>query len=298
MGQNTLLFYGLLELVVILLPLASWWHWRLNKTQRRLEDVWKTFGKLLKRHRRAVADGSKIPSDVMNAYLDALERLAEEEPPGTPESWQALWQELLRPPPSAVPAPTEAVVDPATPPEEDLRAVKELQDVEELLAQQSQQFTALTDYKINLLKLLQGKFSHIQDSNQELLCYVQRQVSDKKGDMHGLLDIVARLEQNNEHLHGMLDGLEKEKSQPDPNLEALYRENYRLRTATTRNIAQARDLQEQKLLWQRKSTELARKLEQRIQAYNVLYRRYDNLRQDYLRMIDKNIAIPAEFPLE
>ncbi|TAN53877.1 MAG: hypothetical protein EPN21_00240 [Methylococcaceae bacterium] len=291
MSQSTLLLYGLLELVVILLPLAAWWYWRLSKTERRLQEVWKAFDRFLKEHRRATLK-DKAAANVSGGCLDILERLADEPPPGNLESWQVLWQELLHPPSVAAPL----AVEPALA-AEDPQTLKELQAVEDLLAQQNQQITALTDYKSNLLRVMQGKFSHIQDSNQELLSYVQRQMGDKS-EMKGLRDVMVRLEENSGNIRGMLEGLEKEQAQPDPYLETLQRENSHLRAATARNIAQTRDLQEQKLLWQRKSSEVAKKLEQRNQAYNLLYRRYESLRHDYLRLIDTNISIPAEFPLE
>jgi hypothetical protein len=294
MTSNSLLVYGLLEIVVILLPLAGWWYWRLATLQKRLEKFWKAFDKQARHYRRTLAGGNGKPLVARRACLEALERLAEDPPPGEQEHWQALWEAVMRvPADNAQPLVLELDASQLA---QDQQSLRELQDVEALLAQQNQQITQLTDYKTNLLRVLQGKFSHIQDSSQELLTQIKQQMAmEDRRDFSG---IVARLEEHSAHILGMLRGLEKEQSSCDPQLAILYKENLSLRAATSRNIAQMRDMQEQKLLWQSKSSELAKKLEQKRDSYNRLYRRYESLRRDYLHLIDKNIALPIELPAE
>ncbi|WP_054774939.1 hypothetical protein [Methylogaea oryzae] len=276
MSQNPLLFYGLLEVLVIVLPLAGFWFWRLRQLRRQLNRAWETFEEIVEYHRYNLAHcGNDAFVNDASCYLDALEQLAEEEPPGTAESWQALWKELVRP---------ATKPEDKTPPAELAQPSQELQDVEAVLDQQSRQIAELTAYKNHLVQLLRGKFEHIQHSNQELLSSV-RHLMGGESDVRGLLEIIARLEENSENLQAMVGELEKAKMLVEPHLDALTRDNHRLRAETARKHAQIRDLTEEKQLCDAKIAELSKKIEQRTQMYNQIQRRYEDLQRDYLQLL-------------
>ncbi|TAN49771.1 MAG: hypothetical protein EPN21_10650 [Methylococcaceae bacterium] len=276
MSLNPLLFYGLLEVLLVLLVLSGFWYWRWRQLRLRLELAWRAFDAIAEFHRRDLAQSGKNTWIIdATGYLDVLENLAAEEPPGSVESWQALWSELARP---AIDA------EEKTPSTEAGQPDPELQNMDAMLDQQSRQIADLTTYKNHLIPLLRGKFESMQRFNQELLSNV-RHLSGGPSEVRGLQDIIARLEENSEHLQAMLSELEKAKMLAEPPLEALARDNHRLREETARNRAQIRGLKEQQPLCEAKIAELTRKIEQCTQRYNQFQRRYEDLQRDYLQLL-------------
>lgn len=276
MPQNPLLFYGLLEISFIFLLLSGFYYWQLRKLRTQLDEAWRVFGATIEQHRPNLArSANQALADDADGYLNALEDLADEAPPGTAESWQRLWQALMRP-----------WVKPENPAQdgEKLQSAAEQQDMEAMLEQQSRQIAELTYYKNHLVQLLHGKFEHMQHSHQDLLANT-RHLAAGQVDMHGLPDIIARIEENGENIQMMAGEFEKAKMWLDPYLEELNNDNRRLMAENRRNHAKIRDLAEQTQLSEAKIRELAKKVEQRTQAYNQLQRRYEDLQRDYLQLL-------------
>lgn len=276
MSLNPLLFYGLLETLLVLLVLSGFWYWRWRRLHLRLELAWRAFDEIAECHRRDLAQSGKNTWIIDAAgYLDVLESLAAEEPPGSVESWRALWSELVRPVIQA---------EEKTPSSEAGQPEQELQSMDALLDEQSRRIADLIIYKNQLIQLLRGKCESMQHSNQALLSSV-RDLKGGPSDVRSLQDIIVRMEDNGEHAQAMLSDLEKAKMLAEPQLEALARDNHRLREETARNRARNRDLKEQKHLCEAKIAELVRKIEQCTQRYNQFQRRYEDLQRDYLQLL-------------
>lgn len=276
MSQNPLYFYGLLEMLLVLLALAGYWYWHLYKIRKRLDTAWQAFEEIVEYQRRNLAhSGNNALVNEASCYLDVLEKLAADEPPGSTENWQALWKALVRP---------ATKIEEKAPVGDTGHSGPEWRDMDTMLEQQSEQIANLTSYKTHIESLLRGKFDHIQQSNQELMSSV-RHLMGGQTDVRGLLDIIARMEENSENLQAMVGEMEKAKRLAEPQLEALTRDNQRLRAETGRSRTQIRDLTEQKQLCEAKIAELAKKIDQCMQTYNLLQRRYESLQHDYLQLL-------------
>jgi hypothetical protein len=276
MHQNPLIFYGLVELSFILVSLAGFCYWKLRELHKRMDASWGVLAEVAENCRGNIQrHGNQVLIDATSGFLDALDNLVVEKPPGTAKSWRRLREAALQ-------YPMAVEGDPYG--QQQMLFTAEQRDLDEMMQQQCLRIDALVHCKNQLLQILHDRFKTVQHTNDELMSGMQR-ISQHPAEANELRDMAARLQASSENLQAVFDELGQAKMLFESHLEALGKSNHRLRVSNELNRAKIHDLIKQKELGDAKIVKLRIKLEQCVQNGNKLQCRYEELQKYYLKLL-------------